>query len=396
MLTDYAEARRLVVAQRRDWGRQTVPLADAGGRVLAEPLLTDRPQPPFDRVTMDGVAFDYAAYAAGQRQFSVAAVVAAGSVPPPLPDPAVCLEVMTGAVLPPGCTTVVRYEDIQRRGADVRLPDGLADGKNIHGAGSDAAAGQVLAPAGTLIGSGTVNLLATCGYAMVTVSRAPRTAVVATGDELVAVDATPQPHQIRMSNLYQLRYLLTTAGVTADLHHLRDDPAELRSRIAALLDDYDLLLFSGGVSKGKYDYLPSVLAELGVDTIFHRVAQRPGKPLYFGTRGATLVFGLPGNPVSGLAGTLAYVGPLLRASYGMTDTGVTRELAADLTFRPPLTLFQLCRIDPRTQAAHPLTGQGSGDATSMLRADGMLVLPTGRERFAAGERFAWLGAGGLL
>ena len=401
MLTDYAEACRLVLEQKFDWGTETVPLAAAPGRTLAEPLRTDRPQPPFDRITMDGIAIDHAAYATGQRVFSVAGVVAAGAVPPSLTDSTTCLEVMTGAALPPGTTTVIRYEDLIMVAEGFRLPDGVMDGKNIHESGSDAPAGYELAPAGTVIDHQLINLLATCGYAAVSVRKLPRITIVATGDELVPVGAVPGPQQIRMSNAHQLRALLShlssalpirseLPGASPAIMHLRDDREELRGRVRELLASNDLLLFSGGVSKGKFDFLPEVLAELDVSKLFHRVAQRPGKPLWVGRTDNCMVFGLPGNPVSSLVGTVNYVLPFLRQNLGQPLVTERRQLGEDVHFAKDLTLFQLVRIDPTDQRAYPVRGAGSGDAASMLRATGVLVLPRAQNDFGTGEWFDYV------
>ena len=390
MLTDYKDALQITLNQSFNWGEERVPLAAAGGRILAETLCTDRPQPPYDRVTMDGIAIDYRGYAAGRRVFPVAGVVAAGAVPAPLNDGDACLEVMTGAVLPPGATTVIRYEDLERTDAGFHLPDGVPDAKNIHRKGSDAAQGEKLIGPGAVINGAAINLLAGCGYAEVLVRKLPRVAVIATGDELVGVGEQPAPHQIRMSNLYHLRHQLATAGIAATTHHLADDRAALRAAIGALLTDHDVLIFSGGVSKGKYDFLPEVLADLGVRKLFHRVAQRPGKPIWVGRTEETMVFGLPGNPVSSLTGMLAYVGPFLRRKLGLTHEAQFRELAKEVSFGKDLTLFQIVSVDPITQKVRPVSNAGSGDASSLLRADGLLILPRDRSTFPAGEAFPYI------
>lgn len=390
MLTDYHKAKQITLAQSFNWGEERIPLAEAGGRVLAEPLRTDRPQPPYDRVTMDGIAINHTGYTTGRRAFKIAGTVAAGVAPATLNNPEHCLEVMTGAVLPPGTTTVIRYEDLVREGENFILPDGVEDAKNIHRRGSDAAAGEELAEAGSRIGGAAINLLAGCGYADVLVKRFPYVAIVATGDELVGVGETPLPHQIRMSNVFQFRHLLATGGIKATTHHVSDDKTKLSAAIKRLLAESDVLIFSGGVSRGKYDFLPEVLTTLGVRKLFHRVAQRPGKPIWVGRTDDTMVFGLPGNPVSSLAGLLAYVGPFLRNNQGLAERTEMRALATDFSFDKDLTLFQVCTIDPATQLVHPVTNAGSGDASSMLRADGLLVFPRGRSTFAAGEAFEFI------
>jgi molybdopterin molybdotransferase len=339
---------------------------------------------------MDGIAINYTSYAAGLRNFPVAGIVAAGAVPITLLDAKHCLEVMTGAILPPGTTTIIRYEDLVRQGESYLLPEGVMDAKNVHRKGSDAAADQELLAPGAVIGGAAINLLAGCGYADVLVKCLPRVAIVATGDELVGVGERPLPHQIRMSNVFHLNHQLATAGIEASTHHLVDDKAELFTAIEALLAENDVLIFSGGVSKGKYDFLPEVLASLGVQKLFHRVAQRPGKPIWVGRTADRMIFGLPGNPVSSLTGLLAYVGPFLRKNLGLPHCEEKRVLATDFSFGKDLTLFQVSSIDPATQLVHPVTNAGSGDASSMLRADGLLVLPRERSTFAAGEAFEFI------
>ncbi|TXF88604.1 molybdopterin molybdotransferase MoeA [Neolewinella aurantiaca] len=390
MLTDYHNAKDITLSQDFCWGEEDVRLAAAGGRILAAPLLTDRPQPPYDRVTMDGIAIHYAAYASGKRSFPVAGIVAAGTKPVTLTDPGGCLEVMTGAVLPPGTTTVIRYEDLVRKGSEFLLPEGIEDSKNIHWRGSDVEEGQELLSPGARIGGAAINLLAGCGYADVRVKKLPRVAIIATGDELVGVAEKPLPHQIRMSNVFHLRHQLATAGIEASTHHLADDKAELTTAITTLLARNDVLIFSGGVSKGKYDFLPEVLANLGVRKLLHRVAQRPGKPIWVGRTDETMVFGLPGNPVSSLTGLLAYVGPFLRQNLGIATREELRSLAMDFSFGKDLTLFQVVSTDPATQCVQPVANAGSGDASSMLRADGLLVLPRERSTFKAGEAFPFI------
>ncbi len=390
MLTDYQEALKITLAQSFNWGEEHVPLAKVSGRILAEPLRTDRPQPPFDRVTMDGIAINFTGYSSGQRKFPIAGVVAAGAEPIALTDVGHCLEVMTGAVLPPGATTVIRYEDLERKDDSFFLPEGVADTNNIHYTGSDAKQGQELLAPGSVIGGAAINLLASCGYANVLVKRLPKVAIIATGDELVEVGEQPLPHQIRMSNLFHLQNQLSTAGIQAVPHHLADNKAVLLTVIQDLLASNDILIFSGGVSKGKYDFLPEVLTELKVEKLFHRVAQRPGKPIWVGRAEDRMVFGLPGNPVSSLTGLLAYVGPFLRKNLGLSEELDKRALGADFSFDKDLTLFQIAAISSTTQFAHPVSNAGSGDAASMIRADGFLVLPRERSTFAAGEAFPFI------
>ena len=402
MLTDRDQALALTLAQDFDWGLRRVPLGEAGGEVLAEDVTTDRPQPPFDRVTMDGVAIAYAAYAAGRRRFRLAGVVPAGHPPATLARGSDCLEVMTGAMLPPGTTTVVPFERLESFGGDgaaagVVLPEGLTDGACVHRVGSDRGAGELLLEAPRRLGAAGLAALATCGVGEVVVRRRPRAAVVSTGDELVDVGEQPLPHQIRRSNDRQLAYLLEGAGVATERLHLRDEPGAMRTRLAGLLGRVELLVLAGGVSRGRFDHVPETLRALGVERLVHGVAQKPGKPLWVGRTPTCMVFGLPGNPVSSLACALGFVGPWLRARLGLPPR--PREvcrLATGVSFAPDLTYLRLAarRVDERGVAwATPVPTGGSGDAASVLAADGFAVLARGRTAYPAGTPVGWLGLG---
>lgn len=384
----YPDALAIVLAQRRDWGTQRVGLAEAAGRVLAEPIVADRDLPPFDRVAMDGFAIDHAAYAAGHRHFRVAGIQAAGEPASPLPAPDTCLEVMTGAALPRGANTVVRYERLRREGDVVEVTAEVRAGADVHPRAADAAAGDELAARGRRIGLAEVGLLASCGFAEVRVQRLPRIAIAATGTELVSADSAVEPHQIRASNLAQLAYLL--AGAAPEQHLLRDDPAVLRERLGDLLARCELLVLSGGVSRGRYDYVPEVLAELGVERLFQGVAQRPGKPLWVGRTDRALVVGLPGNPLAAVACAVAYLGPWLRTTRGLDAAPPHVPLAVAVPPRGDLTLLQSVALDPAGRAT-PVRYNGSGDLTGLLRADGLAILPGGRpDGYRAGEAYPYL------
>ena len=381
-------ARTIIGKETFDWGTEKIPLPEARGRILAEPLIADRDQPPFHRVAMDGIAINHAAYAGGRRDFARARVQGAGQAAAPLTDLTQCVEIMTGAALPKGCTAVIRYEDLVTTDDGFLVPEGVVDGQNIHARGKDTSAGAMLATVGHRVDVATLGMLATFGYARIEVQKLPNIAVVATGDELVEVGDTPAPHQIRRSNLYQLQALLASNNYPSSTYHLPDDREVLQSRLGALLQEYDVIILSGGVSKGKYDYLPGVLEVLGAKKLVHGVAQRPGKPLWVGRTDTTMVFGLPGNPQSSLSCCLTYVLPFLAAQSGADDATFFAELATDVDFKPDLTLFAYVRVDsdPGTGrlVAKPIRHAGSGDASSLLRGNAFMELPSGRSRYPAG------------
>ena len=404
MLTP-AEATARVLATALPLPSETIALPRAAGRILAETLVADRDFPPFDRVAMDGIALAHAAWAGGQSAFVIQHTQYAGEPARPLLDPRQAVEVMTGAVLPPGTDVVVRYEDLllHDNRADVQIPPPATPGVNVHRRATDRRAGDQLLPAGTRLGPAELAVAATVGAADLLVARAPRVAVVSTGDELVGIGATPLPHQIRRSNVYALQALLTQAGADASLFHLTDNVEELRVGLTNILGaGFDAVVLSGAVSKGRADHLPGLLRELQVEEIFHEVQQRPGKPLWFGARaGGPVVFGLPGNPVSTFLTACRYVRPWLRAVQqpeGAPETAAANAplpavLTVDILFKPPLTHFVPVRLAVDAEGrrlATPLRVGGSGDMMGLVGADAFLELPPEPAVFAAGSVWpAW-------
>ena len=245
---------------------------------------------------------------------------------------------------------------------------------------------------GRYIGPAELAVLATYGVANVEVARWPRVAIASTGDEVVPVTQTPLPHQIRSSNVWQLAGLFRGLGIEPTVSHLPDDAGDGRATLQRLLDGHDLLLLSGGVSKGKLDHVPDWLAAAGVRRFFHRVAQKPGKPLWVGRSAKTMVFAMPGNPVSSLVGALAYVGPFLRRQLGVPEVERQAVLTRELTFAPDLQLFHQVSVQcvGGELVARPIDHGGSGDLISLLHSDGFLVLPRDWSTFSAGEAFPFL------
>jgi len=390
-----ADAYRRVLATACPLPPETVPLATATGRVLHQTIVADRDFPPYNRVTMDGIALRFEALAAGHTTFRIERTQLAGAAPQPLADPLAALEIMTGAALPPGTDTVVRYEDVdfddEPRRATVRVAP-PRQGHNVHTQGSDQPTGAALLAPGRVLSPAEIAVAATVGAATLAVARRPRLAVVSTGDEIVPVEAAPLPHQIRRSNAHMLQAALALDGAESTIFHFDDDLATLKAELPPLLAGFDAVLLSGGVSKGKADFLPRALRELGVEEIFHRVAQRPGQPFWFGQApGGAVVFALPGNPVATFAGYYRYVRGWLRQCQGV---GPAPQVFAALTeaveFKPALTSFLTVRLEPAPDGrllAHPTPTAGSGDLAGLLVADGLLELPPHLTHFAAGT--AW-------
>ena len=394
MLTP-AEAEKLILASIAPFHREDCPIADAQGRVLRTNLCADRDLPPFDRVTMDGYALRAAELPAGEeKKFRVEGVQAAGMRPLQLSSVAgACVEIMTGGVLPVGADCVVPYEEATREGDAITLSPTaakLAAGHAIHRRGSDRRAGGVIVRAGTRLTGREIAVAAACGYATLAVSQLPKIAIVATGDELVEVDAPVAAHQIRRSNDYALRAALALAGwPLVERFHLRDVRHEIEHMLWHILAEFDVVLIAGGVSKGKFDFLPAELNRQNVKRIFQGVAQRPGKPFWFGISSRrTPVFALPGNPASAYTCLHRYVLPALAHAAGRTpETPPLVALTAPVTFKAPLAYFLPVKLSagPRGERlATPDPINTSGDFAGLVDSDGFVELPPGPADFAVG------------
>ena len=392
MLTP-AEAEKLILDNMGRFLGEDCPLSLAHGRVLRQDLVADRDLPPFDRVTMDGYALRSATLARGGRVFRIEGTQAAGMRAFALTAAEdACVEVMTGAVLPNGADCVVPYEETQRDGdrMTVNAPALIPPGFSIHRLGSDHPAGDLMVRSGTKITGREVAVAAAIGASTVVVSTRPRIAVVATGDELVEVDSAVAPHQIRRSNDHAIRAALASAGYDrVERFHLRDVRQEIEHRLWHIIAEHEIVLITGGVSKGKFDFLPSVLDAQGVKKIFHGVAQRPGKPFWFGvTRRKSPVFALPGNPVSAYTCLHRYVLPALAHASGMSPTAPRLvALNKPVKFPPTLTYFLPVQLSSGPGAellGTPDPSNTSGDFAGLIRTDGFVELPAAQTEFETG------------
>jgi molybdopterin molybdotransferase len=387
-----AEADQLIGQHLQCLPIESLPLAQCAGAVLRENIYAERDQPPYDRVAMDGVALDSQAVSAGERSFRIQATQAAGDAPLTLDAPANCIEVMTGAVLPLGCDSVVPVERlaIESGHATLEADAPVEPWQNVHRRGTDTRQGALLLSAGQRLRAPEIAIAASAGMARIRVASQPMLAVISTGNELVEPGEPVLAHQVRRSNAYAIVSALREHGFqrVAD-DHIRDDVAELRERLHFHLETHDVLVLSGGVSMGRFDLVPQVLGELGVRTIFHKVAQRPGKPLWFGVApSGAAVFGLPGNPVSTLVCLTRYVLPALRGSLGQNPQPVQRmALAAPVTVTPPLTYFIPVRLEQDDWGrdwAVPAPTNGSGDFTGLAGTEGFVELPPGPNTYVKG------------
>jgi molybdopterin molybdotransferase len=390
VMINIEEARAIIQKTVRDFGTTTVDLDEAVGRVLREDFYADRDFPPYHRVTMDGIALVAESFEAG-KVYPIEGVAAAGAPQQKLSSRDACLEVMTGAILPEGCNAVIRYEDLLIKEDTVRVQlEKINSGQNIHNKGEDRLQGDLVVRGGRILSPAEIGVAATIGKAKIKVSQLPKTTIISTGDELVTVDQKPLPYQIRRSNVHRLKATLRNFNIDAETQHLVDDLDIVTSRLEKIITQNELLLLSGGVSKGKFDYLPQALENLGVKKLFHKIKQRPGKPFWFGEApNGTIIFALPGNPVSSFMCTQIYLYPWLWDCLGLPAApppfGILQK---PIHFKPDLTYFAQVKVDYNAEGqilATLVEGNGSGDLANLVDADAFIELPRGKDLFEAGE-----------
>lgn len=400
-LTTVKEATTIILNNSVNFGIEEVDFINSVGRVLKEDIVADRDFPPFNRVSMDGIAIAEEAFNKGIRSFKIEGIQAAGSPQLTLKNTNNCIEAMTGAMLPINSDVVIQYEllEIKDGFATVNL-DTVKSFQNIHKKGLDRKQNDVLIPKNTLISAAEIGVFATVGKSKVKVAKQPKVIIVSTGNELVEVSETPAEYQIRRSNVYTLVSLLEKLQIKADTAHILDDKKTLETKIASFLNEYDVLLFSGAVSKGKFDFIPEVLDNLGVEKLFHKVKQRPGKPFWFGkktvverSRSAKTVFAFPGNPVSTFVSCLKYFYPWYNKSIGLNfENKQEAVLSEDFYFKPNLTYFLQVKLQQENGKliATPIAGKGSGDLTNLVDSDAFLELPDDNSNFTKGQVFPLL------
>lgn len=389
-LTTVNEALEIISRNLGDFGIEEVDFLQSTGRVLKEDIVADRDFPPFNKVSMDGIAISSVAFTSGIRSFKMEGIQVAGSAQLTLKNTEHCLEVMTGAVLPKNTNVVIQYEllEIVNNVATVNL-ETVKEFQNIQLKGLDRKQNDILIKKNKLISAAEISVFATVGKATVKVAKQPKVMIISTGNELVEVDQIPEEHQIRRSNVYALVSLLEKLKIKADTDHILDDKEVLTSKIKGFLNEYDVLLFSGAVSKGKFDFIPEVLKDLGVEKLFHQVQQRPGKPFWFGKIENKTIFAFPGNPVATYLNCLKYFYPWNYKSIGLELPKHEAILTEDFFFKPNLTYFLQVKLQQEKGLlfATPIAGNGSGDLANLVDADAFLELPEDRSNFNKGEVF---------
>ncbi|MFI5139092.1 MAG: molybdopterin molybdotransferase MoeA [Sphingobacteriales bacterium] len=387
------EAEKIILAQVTDYGAEIVPFELALGRVLAENIRADRDLPPFNRVTMDGIAVNYDAIESGISTFRIRAIQAAGDPPAAIEEQNECVEIMTGAVLPASADTVIRYEDLElRAGLATLVTNRIKRGQQIHYKGHDKKQGDIVANTGQSVTPALIGLVASVGETELRVKKMPQVVIISSGDELVDVGETPTAYQIRRSNSYTVRSVLMQHGLEADTLHIPDESATIKKQLAICLENYDVLLLSGGVSMGKFDHIPKALSDLKVNQLFHKVQQRPGKPFWFGRHDdGKLVFAFPGNPVATFMCLHRYFLPWLQASLGINEKPpLFAVLNNRYSFHQPLKCFLQVKLHFNEYCqlmATPVEGNGSGDFANLADTDAFMELPLERNEFKKGEVF---------
>lgn len=399
LVLSYEEAAGVVrreAAAARTPGGEAAILLDSLDRALAEPVVADRDQPPFARSTRDGFACR-AADLEEPRPLRVVGRLRAGEAWTGAPlQPGQAIEIMTGAPVPAGADCVLMVEHARVESGRILAARRLSPGENIIAAGAEARAGATLIEPGTRMGPQQIALAAACGYESLSVYAKPRVAILATGDELVPVGQRPLPHQIRNSNSYSLAAQVARCGGIPVLYPVIPDRLDASEAAIRGALDCDLLLLSGGVSMGKYDFVEQALAAFDAEFFFTGARIQPGKPVVFGRLpGPNLYFfGLPGNPVSTLVTFALFAAPLLAALGGRREIGpefAEARLTETVEARPGLTRFLPARLEANAAEAsiRPIWWQGSGDQTAAARTNCFLVAPEAA-RLGVGERVRFL------
>ena len=385
------EALEIVLREAPALPDEAVALDDALSRVLAEDVVSDLDLPPFDRAAMDGYALRAKDVVAAPAALDVIGEVRAGQWPDLTVGPGQAARIMTGAPLPPGADSVKQVEKTQPLDEfRVTILSAVAEGANVAPRGSEVRAGDVVLARGRVIDPAAIAVLASSGKARVRVARRPVVALLVTGDEIVEVSATPAPGQIRNSNGPAVAAQARLAGAEVRILGVVPDRQEaiaeaLRAGLAA-----DVLVVSGGVSAGDYDLVEPALLELGATFLFTKVAIKPGAPLVFGRCGETLVFGLPGNPVSAQVTFDLFVRPALLKMQGarvLDRPRVAVELLGPVKNRSGRKSHVPARVrlEGGRLVARPVRSMGSGDLTAHARANALVVIEAERPQVAAGE-----------
>lgn len=386
------QADEIIDSQVQDFGTEEIDFQNALGRVLEENIRADRELPPFDRPTVDGIAINFSAFEKGIRSFKIKAIQSAGEPSLAIFSENECIEIMTGAALDTTLDTVIRYEDIWIESGIATIQIDVKKGQNIHLKGRDKKAGETLVEPNQLISPAILGIAASVGKTKLIVKKLPKIVIISTGDELVPPSETPTEFQLRQSNGITIQSVLKKFKIDADVLHLNDDYELIKKELMHCIAQYDVLLMSGGVSMGKFDFLPQVCEELKIEKLFHKIKQRPGKPFWFGkSETQKLVFAFPGNPVSVFMCLHRYFIPWLEKSLQIPqNTHQYAVLQEYIIFEPALQFFQQVKLEISTEGvleATPVNTNGSGDFSHLAETNALIELPLDQNTFRKGEIF---------
>ena len=390
-LISYQQALSRVLDQVPSPEVEVVPLARSQGRILATPARADMAMPPFEKSFMDGYALRSQDVQSVPALLEVVGKVAAGSAQLPQMGRNEAVQIMTGAPVPEAADAVQMVEKTRREGCRVEILERVDPGQHVALRGSEVEEGQIVVEKGQRIGPQEVAVLACFGFSEVETWRPPKVSIVSTGNELVGIEKTPGFGEIRNSNAHMLRAQCQELGLDARIEPIaKDDPQRVREAVRRALRR-DVAVLSGGVSMGEYDYVHQVLAEEGVEIVFHKTAIKPGKPVLVGRREGRMLFGLPGNPVSAFVTFLLFVKPAVQKWSGGEPRPfleVQAVLEKEVRHKPGRQFFMPARArsTPEGFTVRPLQTKGSADITSFARANALLSIPADQERIPEGSR----------
>ncbi|HEY0054551.1 MAG TPA: molybdopterin molybdotransferase MoeA [Pedobacter sp.] len=387
-MISYIEAQNLSLSQAKSFGTEILSLDEADGRVLAEDVFADRDYPPFNRSAMDGYAIRFSDWENGIQEFKVQEVIYAGKIPEKELESGSAFKIMTGSAVPFPADTVIRREDSNEENQKVSFTiDTLKIFQNIARKGEDLKKGQLTITAATLCTPSVISTLATLGKSSIRVECLPRLALFTTGNEVKHLHEEVLEFEIRNSNSYLIKSLLKQWAIFPSAYkHLKDDKEELEIEISKALK-YDIIILSGGISAGDADYVPGVLKDLGVEKLFHKVAIKPGKPIWCGNLpGGPMVFALPGNPFSSLVTFKLFIEPFLQKSFGLTPSSPTKSFfKGEKGQKTTFDEFFPARIMNAGTQVEATALNGSGDIRLGIDADVLAIHPKDADRLSDGQ-----------
>jgi len=384
-MISFENALTTVLSHASSWGTERVTLLDSQNRILAEDIFSDMDMPPFDKSAVDGFACRMADILG--PPLTVVETIPAGMVPGKTVGPGQCSRIMTGAMVPAGADCVIMVEDTVPEGEDSIRFTQEKTGKNICYRGEDVRKGTLVIPSGTQIKTSHIAVMASVGTVMPLVSKRARIAIISTGDELVEPDQAPGTAQIRNSNACQLiAQVSSVPAIPINLGIVRDDQEALRKILIHAFETADLVILTGGVSMGDFDYVPAIMKEIGVEILFKSIAIQPGKPTVFGRKGNQFVFGLPGNPVSSFVLFEMLVKPFLLASMGCKERPIQFRLPMGTDFkRRKSGRKSVIPVRIAENAVFPADYHGSAHIHAYTIADGWISMEADETEIRKGE-----------